>query len=521
MVVRARPEKVDAVIVGSGAAGSLFAARLAEAGRSVVILEAGPARQLSDLLSSQIWARRLKWGGAPVVHAGGVPSFPHNLNTGSGTGGAALHHYGTWPRMPAIAFRMKSALGVGADWPMTPEELRPHYDRVQAEVGIAGDAAAEPWRPEGDPYPLPPLRTFAQGTILQRGFERIGLAVAPLPAAIATAPFGDRAACLYDGWCDAGCPIRALANPLTTWLPRALAAGAELRHDATAVAVMTAPGGRASGVRFADGSGEQQLQEAGVVVLAVSAIQAPRLLLASADGGLGNDNGLLGRGLMVDAVAPAYGLFADETENHMGVAAGQLIHRAVPGDGRNRPPGGYQWQIGPSLKPNDIFGIAMTRPDLFGSPLHRFMARAAHHLASQVAMIEQLPDPANRVALAAERDRFGMPLAQITHRFAAATLALQAHCSAEGQTVMQAAGAEEVWAAPMGGGHPAGGTPMGSNPATSVTDGYGRLHAVPNLFVTGSGLFPNTAGTSPTFTLLALADRAAGHLLEHWRDHLP
>jgi choline dehydrogenase-like flavoprotein len=520
MVVRARPDKVDAVIVGSGAAGSLFAARLAEAGRSVVILEAGPARQLSDLVSSQIWARRLKWGGAPVVHAGGVPSFPHNLNTGSGTGGAALHHYGTWPRMPAIAFRMKSALGVGADWPMASEEVRPHYDRVQAEVGIAGDASAEPWRPKGAPYPLPPLRTFAQGTILRRGFERIGLAVAPLPAAIATAPFGDRPACLYDGWCDAGCPIRALANPLATWLPRALAAGAEIRNDSTAVSIMMAEMRRAIGVRYVDGSGEHQVQEADVVILAVSAIQAPRLLLASADGGLGNGNGLLGRGLMVDAVAPAYGLFAEKTENHMGVSAGQLLHRAIPGDRRDRLQGGYQWQIGPSLKPNDIFGIAMTRPDLFGPPLQQFMTRAAHHLASQVAMIEQLADPANRVTLAAERDSFGLPLARITHRFDAATLALQAHCSAEGQAVMRAAGAEEAWAAPMGGGHPAGGTPMGQDPGTSVTDGYGRLHAVPNLFVTGSGLFPSTAGTSPTFTLLALADRAAAHLLAHWQDHM-
>ena len=59
--------KVDAVIVGSGATGSLLAARLAEKGRKVVILEAGPAHTASDMVSSTLWARRLKWAGARVI----------------------------------------------------------------------------------------------------------------------------------------------------------------------------------------------------------------------------------------------------------------------------------------------------------------------------------------------------------------------------------------------------------------------------------------------------------------------
>lgn len=516
----AAPERIDAVIVGAGAAGGLYAARLAAAGKRVVVLEAGRAWSLPDLVSSQLWARRLKWAGAPVVSTGANP-IAHNMMMGSGVGGAALHHYGTWPRLPADVFRMQSLYGRGLDWPFEYETLRPYYDRIQREVGIAGDAKAEVFRPPGEPYPMPPLKSFRHGELLAAGFRKLGLPVAPLPLVINSVPYDGRAPCIYDGWCDAGCPTGALANPLFTYLRDAQEAGAEVRPHCEVTRVLTDARGRADAVEYVE-AGERKVLPARVVVLAASVVQNPRILLNSAakrhPQGLANSSGLVGAYLMAEAMAFVHALFREETEPYMGVSAGQFTHRSAVFD-RARPEifGGYQWQIGPAAKPNDIFGIAVTRPDLFGERLHGFMRTASKHLAYMVGFAGGVPDVKNRVSLDARTDAHGLPLARIEHTSDAAALGTWKYLLEQGQAAAKAAGAYEIWTGPQASGHVVGGTIMGRDPRQSVADEYARAHDVPNLFLAGAGLFPASGGVSPTFTIHAVAQRSVEHLLAEWR----
>ncbi|MGJ7512001.1 FAD-dependent oxidoreductase [Variovorax sp. GT1P44] len=517
------PLEADVVIVGAGAAGAVMAARLAQAGRRAVVLEAGPRWNAGDLVSSQIWARRIKWGG-PAVLPGGEDPYGFNMANGWGVGGASLHHYGGWPRMHPEDFRLHSAYGQGVDWPLTYADLRPWYDKIQEEIGISGDAVAETWRPPGAAYPLGPMAVFSQGALLRRGFEKRGLRTAPYPAAILSASYKGRPACINDGWCDAGCPLMALANPLALYIPQALAAGAVV-HEHCRVRRLRADGqgGRVRAVEFVDAKGHAHTVRARAVVLAAGPVQNVRILLQSASAaspkGLANGSGMVGRNIAAHVMVPAHGFFDEETQCHLGTSGAQLICQDHYGKRRAGGPfGSVTWAIANALKPNDLLGIANTRADLFGGELHRFMARAAKHLATMSAICETVPSARNRIELGPGLDRDGIAQVRITHSLDEQCRALAAFAGREALALFAAAGSRENWLGQRGLAHLAGGTIMGEKAAESVTDSFGICHEHANLLIAGAGVFPSLGAVNPTFTLHALASRSAEHVIQQWSN---
>ena len=514
-------EKVDIVIIGAGASGSVYASVLAKAGKKVVLLDSGPDWQLADLISSEIWGRRVKPAGAPILLEGKNP-MAYAAQGGWGVGGAALHYFANFPRLLPTDFRMKSEHGRGNDWPIAYEDVAPFYDKVAREIGVSGDAKAEEkWRPAGEPYPMAPMKTFRNGDIWLKGFDAVGIPLVPAPVGMNSVEFKGRPACLYDGWCHVGCPIGALANPQITYLGEARKAGAEVRPRSTATRVLTNPAGtRVTGIEYYDEKHQKQTQEASVVLLAAWSAQNPRLLLNSATDkhpkGLGNASGLVGRYMMSHHVANTWAMFDDDTQNHMGTIAVQYMsYERYP---KTSHPGAFGSSFvtaGFAVKTSDL---ANSRSDLFGSELADYMKRAARNLAGIKTFGEEQPTMENRLELASEKDEFGMPLGRLTHSFDQDAVALWNANLEEGLKVAKASGAKEAWSArgAIPTSHLLGGTIMGTNAANSVVDSYGQSHEIPNLWVAGPGIFPTEGASNPTFTIFALSQRGAERMASQW-----
>jgi choline dehydrogenase-like flavoprotein len=499
-------EAVDFAIIGTGAGGATLAAKLAEAGFSIVAFDAGAFyRPLADFASDETEQNRLYWLGERISGGDDPVEFGSN-NSGRAVGGSTVHFQMVVLRWRPEWFASHSTLGYGRDWPIDWREMWHYYEEAEEALKVSGPVRY-PWGPPRGRYPYREHEVNAAGLVLAKGAEALGVPWAATPLATVSAPRGKSPPCVYRGFCKSGCSTNAKQSALNTWVPRAIAAGVEIRDMAMVGQIETGADGLASGVVY-HRDGQWRRQRARNVVVAGYAIETPRLLLHSARGrhpdGLANSNGLVGKYFMVHSNHAVWGVMQDEIRWYKGPPSMAVCEHWNYEDKGKDFHGGYAFMSQGPL-PIDHARSLVSDTGIFGMELRQRMTLYNHMAGLKIVGATDAREE-NRVELADETDEFGIPLARVTYGYSDNDRRLYKHSLRFMRQMLEAAGASDMTETSST-AHLMGGCRMGTNPKDSVTNADGRTWDIPNLWICDGSLFPTSGGVNPSLTIYALACR--------------
>lgn len=557
-------DQFDAIVIGSGAGGSIAARTLAlVGGKRVLVLEHGPNYfpglddpnpdmprplfsndELKHAIRNFIEQDALVEPRTFRTQENEAARFVADLNVLPKTvGGGAVHADMKYPRFNSVDFRLASELASKgvlyegasfADWPLTYEELEPFYEEAERISGVQGLAGADPFAsPRRSEYPMPPGLPMYVAEVLSAGARARGYTPFPYPGAQNSRFYRGRPPCNDCGFCSGyGCPNNSKGSPAVTALREALLSGrCQVRYNCHVTRLLHDGGRRVVGVEYVDDRGERQRASADVYLLAASAIESARLCLLSEPGGLGNNSGLVGRFLMFHAKNLAVGIYRQRLHGERG----RSITHGIS-DLRGVRPGGNE--INPTVPLGGIveFGtnsgaisgaqaalqaLDLARLQNLRSLTLKRLLRAnvfQAHIAVLIQQGEDAPYFHNRVDLDDRlRDVFGQPVPRVTYRAGALERAARQFYGPLLVEIHRAAGADFGFLAPTDSPpltrHVMGTLRMGDDPRSSVCDRYQRFHDVENLYAVDGSVFVTSSGYNPTLTIIALALRAAAYLV--------
>ena len=576
-----RLKDVDAVVIGLGFSGAILSRELTKAGLDVVALERGPDRDpaeeftLTRLRDELRYVIRLElmqdnstdtisFRNAPDELALPIRRFGAFL-PGEGVGGTGIHWGALHWRFLPTDFRIRSVLteryGAKAipdtmtiqDWPVSYDELEPHYDRFEKLCGVSGQAGnlqgklisgGNPFEgPRSEHYPNKPIKTAVAPAMFGAAAASLGYHPFPTPTATSSAPYVNPegitlGGCEYCGHCNrTACEANAKASPNVNIVPvlrtepkfelRTRAFVTRLNYDKQAK--------RITGVLYTDmKTGEEYEQPAGIVILSSFVFgNTQQFLLA----GIGepydprSGKGVVGKNYCYQFEAggeaffegrefnpfmggPGMSIAIDdfngENFDHSGLGffgGGYIVAAnggAPPISGRALPKGEPRWGVGWKQAEAKWYRCN-TRFNTQGSVYaHRdnFMDL----------------DPTYKDAL-------GRPLIRLSYNATDNDHQMSRYLVEKLQGVIKAMNPthyevhnrpKNFTIVPYQSTHCTGGTIMGADPGSGVVNRYLQAWDAHNLFVQGASVFPQQPGYNPTGTLGALAYWSAKAITERY-----
>jgi gluconate 2-dehydrogenase alpha chain len=582
--VPTRKKPVDAVIIGFGWTGAIMAKTLTDSGLSVVALERGPARdtapdfeypriidELKHGIRGELWQPLAKET-VTVRHSSSEVASPYrqygSFVLGNGVGGAGVHWNGQlWRASPEeLSLRSHIEQRYGKkfipedmtiqDYPVTFEELEPHFDHFEKVCGVAGTTGnlRGTIRPGGNPFegarsddfPQAPLPAVYSAQLFAKAASNLGYKPFPVPAANSTTaytnPYGVRMGpCNMCGFCERfGCFLYSKAAPQTTILPILVnRANLEVRSNSYVTRILLdKTGKRATGVLYVDQDGREVEQPAELVVLSAFQLHNVRLLLLS---GVGKPydpvtgKGVVGKNYAYQMVGATTAYFSQDVEINPFIAAGAAGMTVIDEFNADHFDHSAHGFIGGSMiyaggtggRPIAQMLIPPDAPR-WGGGWKEAVKKHYRHSASYVTQGSVMSYRDRYLDLdPTYKDSHGLPLLRMTFDWHANEFKMNAYSIARLEEIVKTMKAERFASEMFRPGtpydtriyqstHTTGGAIIGSNPSNSVINRYSQSWDVSNLFIYGASAFPQNIGYNPTGLLAGLAYFSASKLRENY-----
>jgi choline dehydrogenase-like flavoprotein len=559
----------DVIIVGSGAGGGMATKILSEAGLKVALVEAGPYFDPKDptTMTQMKWPWESPRRGASTNRAFGdfdmswgdweVEGEPYTQQEGtdfmwwrSRMLGGRTNHWGRISlRFGPDDFKHKDIDGLGDNWPITYEEIKPYYDRLDKMVGVFGSKENRRNDPDGFFLPAPKPRLHELYYI--KGARKAGVDVIPARLSILTKKLNnDRGVCFYCSQCNRSCKVYADFSSSSVFIIPALngTGQVDLFVNSMVRSVTTNAEGKATGVSYINKIDRKEYQLKGrSVVLGASACSSARILLNSKSpqhpNGLGNSSDVVGRYLHDSTGGGRMGYIPElmnrKTDYNEDGVGGMHVYSPWWLDNKKLDfPRGYHIEVWGGLgMPAYGFGFDVTAFNEhiglevggYGDKLRDDVKRYYGAAIGFGGRGESIARKENRCELdPTVVDQFGIPVLKFNYQWSDYERYQARHMQDTFEELIHAMGGQPVgdkptkeqdWGLLKPGQiiHEVGTTRMGNDPKTSVTNKYCQLHDADNVFVVDAGPFVSQADKNCTWTIMALAMRTSEYIVEQYK----
>ncbi|KEO75557.1 GMC family oxidoreductase [Anditalea andensis] len=566
-------QSYDVIIVGSGAGGGMASKILSEAGFSVAVIEAGgdwdPAKE--EFRTQLQWPWESPRRGAGTVRPFGdfdaaiggwlIEGEPYTLSSGtkfdwfrSRMLGGRTNHWGRISlRFGPDDFKRSSIDGLGHDWPIGYEDLKPYYDKVDKLIGVFGTKEGIHNEPDG--FFLPPPKPRLHELMIAKSAKKSAVPVLPARLSILTRPINDeRGVCFFCQQCNRGCQAYADFSAGTCLVKPAMAKGkVDLYTNSMVRKVTTNDQGKATGVSFISKVDMKEYKlKSRVVVLGASACESARIMLNSKSkthpDGIGNQGGMVGRYLHDSTGADRMAILPDlidrDRYNEDGVGG---MHVYTPWWLDNKKldfARGYHIEYwGGMSMPSYGFGMGMETlrshiKDEFGNPstnggygegLKKDIRRFYGTTVGMSGRGESIPQYDNYCEIDPNTvDKYGIPVLKFNYNWTDQELKQADHMHETFEEILTGMGGKLMGKRPTKETqfglhapgriiHEVGTTRMGNDPNTSVLNSNCQAHDCDNLFVVDGGPFVSQADKNPTWTILALSWRTSDYIISEMK----